>query len=261
MQKDGYHWYLNASPLKLITHTSWLLFAAIFALLAYEVVESSIIAKHGDNSLALFGFILPLTTFLSATAIAISIRSNMVLVKSHQSQGHYITSLMLWAGLAAILISALFYFSKGALLSLLGFDIWLSQFSIQEQEIYQLHITSYLNFKIYALIALFFIWQISAILRTLGCHKRSATLMLGWMLFKLFILVKVIDPKSVGLITQLGQLHFITDISFALLGMLLLAQKNALCFKTIRVRLIIIIKLMKEKVEKLYLIKMKLKNY
>lgn len=238
MQKDRHHWYLNASPFKLITQTSWLLFAAIFALLAYEVVESSIIAKHGDNSLALFGFVLPLTTFLSATAIAISIRSNMVLVKSHQSQEHYITSLMLWAGLAAIFISVLFYFFKVTLLSLLGFDVWLSQFSAHEQANYQSHITAYINFKIYALIALFFIWQISAILRTLGCHKRSATLMLGWMLFKLFILVKVIDPKSVELITQLGQLHFITDTSFALLGMLLLAQKNAFCFKTIKLDII-----------------------
>ena len=114
MQNDSQHWYLNSSPLKLITHTSWLLFAAIFALLMYEVVESSIIAKHGDNYLALFGFILPLTTFLSATAIAVAIRSNMVLVKSHQSQAYYITSLLLWAGLTAVVIGVIFYFSKTA---------------------------------------------------------------------------------------------------------------------------------------------------
>lgn len=234
MQKDGYNWYLNASPFKLITQTSWLLFAAIFALLAYEVVESAIIAKHGDNSLALFGFILPVTTFLSATAIAIAIRSNMVLVKSHHAQGEYITSLMLWAGLTAILISTLFYFSKGVLLSLLGFDVWLSQFSMQDQAIYHTQITSYLDFKIYALIALFFIWQICTILRTLGYHKRSASLMLGWMLFKIFILVWIIDPKSTQLITQLGQLHIISDMIFALLGLILLAHKKEFCFQTIK---------------------------
>jgi len=238
MQNDGQHWYLNSSPLKLITQTSWLLFAAIFALLAYEVVESSIIAKHGDNSLALFGFILPITTFLSATAIAVAIRSNMVLVKSHKSQGHYITSLMLWAGLAAVVISIVFFFSKALLLSLLGFDVWLSQYSLQEQVLYQNQILAYLDFKIYSLIALFFIWQISTVLRTLGFHKQSAALLLCWMLFKLYILVQVIDSQSTNLIMQLGQLHFFSDMVFALLGLLLLFRKSPFCFKTLKLDII-----------------------
>jgi len=238
MQNDSQHWYLNSSPLKLITHTSWLLFAAIFALLMYEVVESSIIAKHGDNSLALFGFILPLTTFLSATAIAVAIRSNMVLVKSHQSQAYYITSLLLWAGLTAVVIGVIFYFSKTAFLSLLGFDVWLAQFSAQEQSLYQTQINAFLDFKIYSLIALFFIWQISTILRTLGFHKRSAALLLSWMLFKLFILVQVIDPQSSKLIMNLGQLHFGSDMLFALFGIILLSQKSQFCFKTLKLDII-----------------------
>jgi len=238
MQKDVYHWYLNSSPLKLITQTSWLLFAAIFALLAYEVVESSIIAKHGDNSLSLFGFVLPLTTFLSATAIAVAIRSNMVLVKSHQSQAQYITSLMLWAGLTAILIGIAFYISKEALLSLLGFDVWLTQFTIQNQLLYKTQIMSYLDYKVYSLIALFFIWQISTILRTLGFHKRSAALLLGWMLLKLFMLVQVIDVQSSELIIKLGQLHFTSDMSFALLGLILLGQKTQFCFRTLKLDII-----------------------
>jgi Na+-driven multidrug efflux pump len=222
----------------LISQTSWLLFAAIFALLAYEVVESSIIAKHGDNSLSLFGFILPLTPFLSASAIAVAIRSNMVLVKSHQSQGHYITSLMLWAGLTAILMGGVFYISKGFVLSLLGFDTWLMQWSQAQQVFYKAEIFSYLNYKIYSLVALFLIWQISTILRTLGYHKRSASLLLSWMLLKLFMLTQIIDVQSTALITELGQLHFTTDMTFALFGLMLLSNKIQFCFKTLKLDII-----------------------
>ncbi len=233
MQNNASNWYIGASPLKLISKTSWLLFAAIFALLGYEVVESSVIAQHSDNSLTLFGFILPLTTFLSATAIAVAIRSNMVLVKVHNDQTRYITSLLIWAGLSALIFGVIFYFFKEVLLSLIGFETWLAQWELHQQTLYSTQVMSYLNYRIYSLLGLFLIWQISTMLRTLGHHKSSAMLLLSWMLTKLLVLTQFIDGQSSYLLEKLGQLHFIADLSFALIGLAMLSKKTIFCFKTI----------------------------
>ena len=109
MQKQNSHWYLSTSPVSVVLRSSWLLFPAIVTLLAFDVIESSIIAAHGDNSLTLLGFLLPIITLLSAIALAIAVRTNMVLVKEQQDQLSHIPSLLALSLLVGSFLMLLLY--------------------------------------------------------------------------------------------------------------------------------------------------------
>ncbi len=228
MNQDNKQHFLTTSPLSLIIQTSWPLLAAIFLLLSYDLAESSYFANQDHATLTAYGFIMPILTLLYAIAIAIAVHTNMVLVKEPSVKA--VSGLLIFAGLNALVLGGLLYFSEGLFLDFLGFDDWLS--SLTQNNTLSEQLKFYLNYRIAGWLGLILVWQSSAIMRTFGHHRVSAGLLLSWMLCK-HIWLANLNEQSENVFIELGQIHFFSDLGFAFISLgLLYYFKHFLWVKT-----------------------------
>ncbi len=233
MQPTSLHPYLVSSPLRAIVNSSSLLMPAIFMLLLFDVLESSLIASHSDNSLSLFGYFLPLVISMNAIAIAIAVRSNIILVKEQQHQKSFIPTLFIFTLFVTSVLLVTLYFGQDYYSALVNLNAWLSQFNKGELAHYQSEIAIFYEYKIASFLPLVLVWQSSSVMRALGrCHL-SAIYLLAWMASKTLLLLLIIDSKSLTLISDLAQLHFVVDSCFALFAMLIFIVYKRIDFKII----------------------------
>ncbi len=219
MEKNRTHWYLTQSTGQLIYNSSWLLFPAIFVLFIYDVVETSLIASHSELYLTAFGYAVPLTTLLSAIAIAIAVRSNAVLVKQPTAFKQHIVTLVIFSVFVSAMLGGVLLIAKSLYLDFLGFESYLSSLNALEQAHISHNVNEYLGFKLTSLIALVIVWQISSVLRVLGFCKLSALYLLTWALTKIAALWFGVQQNSLYLLADIGQVHFFVDWIYALIGL------------------------------------------
>jgi hypothetical protein len=233
MQQANHHPFLVNSPWRAIVNSSSLLMPAIFMLLLFDVLESSLIATHSDNSLSLFGYFLPLVISMNAVAIAIAVRSNMILVKEQHHQNSFIPTLFIFTFCVTSVLLLLMYFFKDSYSELVNLNNWLLQFNQAELAHYQSEIALFYEYKIASFLPLVLVWQSSSMMRALGWCHFSAMYLLAWMTSKTLLMLLVINSQSLTLISDLAQLHFVVDSCFALLAMAIFIVYKRIDFKVI----------------------------
>ena len=191
MQQANHHPFLVNSPWRAIVNSSSLLMPAIFMLLLFDVLESSLIATHSDNSLSLFGYFLPLVISMNAVAIAIAVRSNMILVKEQHHQKSFIPTLFIFTFCVTSVLLLLMYFFKDSYSELVNLNNWLLQFNQAELAHYQSEIALFYEYKIASFLPLVLVWQSSSMMRALGWCHFSAMYLLAWMTSKTLLLLLV----------------------------------------------------------------------
>ncbi len=81
MDQELKNWFTQEKISKVIWQSTLPMFGAILALLAYDLLESSLLALNGEQALTALGFTLPITTAITAIAIGMSIITNNKVVK------------------------------------------------------------------------------------------------------------------------------------------------------------------------------------
>ena len=237
--------FIQGDLSKVIWRSSLPMVTAILALLAYDLLESSLIALSGAQSLASLGFTLPLTTGMTAIAIGISIRSNNLVVKNACLQpdilAKSIVRLLISASIATLVFSLLALVINEPLLTLLGNENLLvgkEDHRIIEQQ------NAYMSIRYLAWICLVLLWQINAILRGLGHIRLASGIMLSWLALKALLAIALLVPESQwyqnGLM-GIAYVHAISDtlcalVSFALLGQKLFPQKSEVHFSDLAIQ-------------------------
>jgi len=229
MDQQLENWFTQEKISKLIWQSTLPMFGAILALLAYDLLESGLLALNGEQALTALGFTLPITSAITAIAIGMSIVTNNKVVKTvclHNSElANTVVMSLLQASFFIILFSIIFYLANEQLLTLLGNGAWSTgqlgepQIKIVDSQI------NYLEARYVSWLFLGIIWQANAIFRALGNAKLAGRIMMCWLLVKSVAAVLLITPESdfyrSGL-TGLAWLHSSVDILFAVLSLWLL---------------------------------------
>jgi len=221
----------------LIWKTSLPMVGAILALLLYELLESSLLALSGADTLTAIGFTLPLTTAMTAVAIGASIRSNNKVIKSacldNSNLANTIATSLLLSVLLVGSFAILAYVSNQHLLSLLGNNQWLEikqtseKFFLAEQQ------KDYMAARYFSWIFLALIWQVNSILRALGHAILASSLMFAWLTVKAVLAALLLIPSSnifLGAFSGLTYVHVISDIFIAFVSLIILCKKLKLSF-------------------------------
>ena len=226
------NWFTQEKVSKVIWQSTLPMFGAILALLAYELLESSLLALNGEQALTALGFTLPITTAITAIAIGMSIITNNSVVKVgclHNGElAQSVVMSLLQASCFIILFSIVFYSINEHLLTLLGNRSWSSghigdpEIKIVDSQI------NYLEARYLGWIFLAIIWQVNAIFRAIGNSKLASRLMMSWLLVKSIVAILLVTPESMFHLSGLTGLafgHSSVDIFFAVISIWLL-HKN-----------------------------------
>lgn len=223
--------FIHADPSNLIFKNSLPMVGAILALLAYDLLESSLLAAQPQHVLTSFGFTLPITAAMTALAIALSIRTNNKIIRQNcidkQQVPLEISNCLLKNSLIVFLFSLLFYFNQEALLLLTGNSQQLPgalTHSIAKQQ------QTYLDLRFIGWVFLAVIWMINATLRALGWMPLASALMFCWATTKCILAIVLLSPESNNEISLsvVAWLHIATDVCFAVISLYFLHQKVGL---------------------------------
>ena len=226
------NWFTQEKVSKVIWQSTLPMFGAILALLAYDLLESSLLALNGEQALTALGFTLPITTAITAIAIGMSIITNNNVVKVaclHNGElAKSVVMSLLQASCFIILFSIVFYSLNEQLLTLLGNRSW-SSGHIGDPEIkIVVSQVNYLEARYLGWVFLAIIWQINAIFRALGNSKLASRLMMSWLLVKSMVAILLVTPESIFHLSGLAGLafgHSSVDFLFAVISIWLL-HKN-----------------------------------
>ncbi|MFT5757592.1 MAG: Na+-driven multidrug efflux pump [Alteromonadaceae bacterium] len=242
MDQQLKNWFTHGKIHQVIWKSSMPMVGAILALFAYDLLESSLLALNGEHLLTALGFTLPITTALAAIAIGTSIRTNNKVVKFaclHKDKlANVIATSIIISVIVIAFLSIIFYLMNDYLLALLGSQSWSE--SITDDIDFANTQHTYLNARYLGWVFLTIIWQVNATLRALGNTTLASCLMLSWLLVKSMLAIALLTPESLWHLPGLSGLalsHVGVDMLFALISLLLLANKTALelpSFKELR---------------------------
>ena len=234
MDQQLKNWFTQEKISKVIWQSTLPMFGAILALLAYDLLESSLLALNGEQALTALGFTLPITTAITAIAIGLSIITNNKVVKVACLRSSYLAKSvvisLLLSSVFILLLAAIFYLANEQLLSLLGSGSWSSGHVANpnpEVNIVQSQI-DYLDTRYLSWVFLGIIWQVNAIFRALGNTKLASRIMLAWLFVKSIVAITLLTPEStlhLSGLTGLALGHSSVDSLFALISIFLL-HKN-----------------------------------
>ncbi len=232
MEQPLKNWFTQEKISKVIWQSTLPMFGAILALLAYDLLESSLLAFNGEQALTALGFTLPITTAITAIAIGMSVITNNKVVKYaclHSSElAKTVVVSLLQAGFFTFIFAIVFYFANEPLLALLGNRTW-SSGHIGDPLIEIIHSQmNYLDARYFSWIFLAIIWQVNAVFRALGNSKLASRIMMFWLLVKSLVAVLLLTPESYYYMQHLDGLalaHSGVDSLFALISILLLYKK------------------------------------
>ncbi|QBG37641.1 MATE family efflux transporter [Litorilituus sediminis] len=232
MTSQAYQRLLSDSLITLIWRNSFPMIGAILALFSYDLLESSLMALSDANTLTALGFTLPITTAMTAFAIATSISCNNTAVKSACQQGKClslaISRSLVKANVAIIIFTLLLLACSGLLLNLLGNSSWLSSLAPEQQALFLSEQSSYLNTRYLGWVFLAIIWQSNGILRAIGLTHIASKLMISWITVKAFLAIILLSPDSSYFISSMygaSLTHAISDFTFALASIAVLHHK------------------------------------
>lgn len=221
--------FVTDSEASLLLRYTFPMLGAILALFSYDLFESSLVATQNAETLAAFGFTLPITAAMTALAIGLSIRSNNKAVQCNcvtpELLSEQVVHSLITTTVIVSLSSVLFYFLHDVNLAATGFANWLEQ---GQNLATAQHQSEYMNWRYLGWVLLALIWQVNAILRALGWMKLASRLLLSWILVKAVLAFLLLSPTSPYLwynFSGLGLAHFASDLIFALISLFVLSTK------------------------------------
>ena len=224
--------FTQAKPSTLLWRNTLPMVGAILALLAYDLLESSLLAFQSEQLLASFGFTLPITTAMTALAIGLSIRANNKVVHRNctdkENLSHEISNCLLNSLVIVSCFSLVFYLCREQLLLATGNSVWLSNNTNEALKTSQL---DYMSLRYLGWVFLALMWQVNAVLRALGWMQIASGLMLSWASFKGLVAVALLTPESPLFqqnLVALAWVHILADGMFALISLWFLKQKVSL---------------------------------
>jgi len=237
MEKPENFCFNNNKLGPLIWKTSFPMLGAILALLLYDLLESSLLALSGVDTLSAIGFTLPLTTAMTAIVIGLSIRSNNKVVKADCLNKSTIASVITTSLLSTIIIVCLFavcaYASSQQLLSLLGNEHWAEISLTSEKTSLVNQQQDYMAARYISWVFLALIWQVNSIFRALGHGVLASNLMFSWLTVKSILALLLLLPSSnffLGALSGLAYVHVISDLLMAIISIFILIKKLKLSF-------------------------------
>jgi len=234
MNKCRQHWMLTTPILRLLLAASLPIVPAIFLLNAFDLLETSLIARLCTSQLTALGYSTPLTTAMTGIAIALSIASNSWICRvkaginahgpaseKNELNNSLIRALILSTSVTLVLAILLFWLSP-------GFYLLLGAKTTPEPELIsgiQPLVTEYSQIRLMGWVPLVLIWQVNGMLRSLGHIKQASFLLIAWMLTKSALSYILIGNGQYPLLFTTGLLgagyaHLISDTLFALLSLL-----------------------------------------
>ena len=230
MQVKNQLCYLNASPWLLLKNTTLILLPAILILLAYDLFESAFVAHKSEELLQLYGYSQPFLILFTAFAVALSVTINRAIVKLVHIRKKGLLSNFLIGIAASSVLTLVVFLCLSPLLELFGLNEWLRSLPAMQRVEFNQQITLFLQTRIGAVFALVIIWQVSSALRALNDLTCSSLYFLLWMSSKFVVLVWVIYQSPESVLANLGTMHFIIDISFAVIGCALLFHRHPMAW-------------------------------
>ena len=226
MQQSQTLCYLSASAWQLLRKTTVILLPAICVLLAYDLAESSVIANTNEQLLQLYGYAQPLLVILMAFAVALSVRTNMAMVRLVERPNKGLFAHIRFGVFASTIVSIFLLITLDEILTLFGLAEWLSTLSDEQSGEFSSEIMSFLTVRISTLFALVIIWQVSSALRALNDCWYSALYLLLWMICKSVGLIVLVQQGKTNLLSLIGGLHAFVDVLFAVIGLSLMFIKH-----------------------------------
>lgn len=221
--------FISEQPVKLLLRTTAPMFGAILALLAYDLLESTLLAFQHENVLVSFGFTLPITAAMTALAIGLSIRANNKVVHrnctDNGSLTQEISNTLVKNTVIVLFFAVVFFVFSKQLLFVTGNANWLSDANNNQHAGMQMN---YMDMRYLGWVFLALVWQINAILRALGWMKLASGLMLSWALSKCILATLLLTPQSpffIADLTALALVHLITDVIFSVISLIFLTTK------------------------------------
>lgn len=229
MKQLSKNWLVEDNIPSIVWQTTLPMFGAIFALLAYDLLESSLIALSGSQVLTALGFTLPITIAMTAVVIGMSIITNNRIVKSaclkEEKLAQDIVLSLLQVSFFIVIASVIFYLANEFIFTLLGSYTWSSghlgdpKISITNSQIF------YIESRYFTWLFLAIIWQVNAVFRALGQTKIAAKIMFLWLVTKSAIAILLLTPNSSFYLPELTGLvwvHSGVDVVFAVISLVVL---------------------------------------
>jgi len=230
-------WILSGKGKEVIASLTLPMIPGIMMLLLLDFIDSQLIASHGIETLAALGFTLPVTQFIFALSIGVSIATvnHISYARSHNALGQQILHPLIFCFLVGTLVALLGWWLTPRFFSLFGIDGFaLNNEGINKQALLGLYgdcqqlpslIKQYLNLRLLSLPFTLLPMVSIGILRALGQTRQAAWLLCSWALFTV-ILDSLLVPHY-GL-TGLAWGHVISDVFFSSLSIYLLKVQHIL---------------------------------
>ena len=214
--------FIEAKMSQVIWRYTLPMFGAILALLAYDLLEASLLAQNSTEILTSLGFTVPITTAMTALAIGTSIRCNNKVVKfaciANAKLNETITSSLVISAIIILSFSFLALIFGDDLLTLLGNNRWQGHTDSTQTSTTLKQQSTYMTVRYIGWFFLALIWQVNSILRALGMTKLASAIMLSWLGFKGILVVVLSLPESdyyqIGLV-GITYTHGVSDLLFA----------------------------------------------
>lgn len=218
-------------PIKRLLITTTLpMVPAILLLMGFDLLESFLIAKSGTTDMAALAFAMPLTTMMTAIAVAVSIATNHIVCHTGthnltRLKKEIISTLILSVG-TILLLSLVAKLGSEALFIRMGVDyVALPESFHMGPRPDMLPIASgYTDIRLYGWIFILLVWQVNGILRSLGHLKVAGILMSSWLASKSLAILLLLDNQALVLpfsdLKISAFIHFSIDAVFTLVSLL-----------------------------------------
>lgn len=234
MQTPNHQWLTSAPTLTVLLRMTLPMSLAIFLLFAYDVLESQLLSNISLEALTALGFTVPVTTAMSAFAIAMTITTNTAVTKALSRDKSKAPSVIINALVLAVILCILFsfvaYLLSPAIFRFLGIEYAMlpDSYHLGPKPDLMPLVSSYMNWRFLGWVFLVLIWQVNSLLRAVGLVGWASGLFVVWLSTKtILLLLWFNDPQIVALapLNTAAKVHFICDSIFALASLLLLTHK------------------------------------
>jgi Na+-driven multidrug efflux pump len=234
MQTHNYQWLVEAPTTQVLLRMTSPMVAAIFFLFAYDVLESQLLSNISLEALTALGFTVPVTTAMSAFAVAMTITTNTSVTKVLSQDKSKAPDVIINAMLLAVLLSLTFalctWLLSGTIFQFLGIDYAMLPDSYHlgpRPKLIPL-IENYMLWRYIGWVFLVLIWQVNSLLRAVGLIVHASGLFVVWMICKICLALTVFNFTQFSQDSPLeaaALIHLCCDGLFALISMILLFKK------------------------------------
>lgn len=233
MHSNNHLWLTQAPIAQVLARQTLPMLAAIFMLFAYDVLESQLLSKVSLEVLTVLGFTVPVTTAMTAYAIAMTITTNTAVTKVLSRNKAAVPVVIINAMIVTVALSLFFamicYLLNDEIFAFLGIDYAMLPDSFHHGPRPKLMplAESYMQWRYLGWVFLVLIWQVNSLLRAVGLVNWAGGLFIGWLVTKMLLAHVWLGPatEQANPLEAAALVHLFSDTIFALISIGLLFTK------------------------------------